>query len=235
MEDGSCREWLGVQDVGHNWASSLEGSATLTTGMGRGGFGGGGEGRRDDAATGTHSFQGGPKGWGNKLAKGGGAGTIGCLRGLNKIKGSKEVISRVGEVDGVGPGNVLGGIRGGGGWELDAGAVLYHIVGGGGVLVPQRPPTPVLFREGSVSSGEGEEVAVEVASGKVGSLGLREVYLDESKLGAEGSLKAVGNEEELVGGGGDGGEDVGGRRGVGEGIIKFEGRGGEVGWGGCGK
>ena len=201
------------------WGSTgmleLEGSAAFTTSTGGGGFGSGCKGRGNDAAARAQGFELRPQGGRNKLAEGGCAGAIGCVCGVNKVKWSKEVVARVSQVDGVRPGNVLGGIRGGGGRELDAGAIFNDAIRGGSVFVPQRPPAAVLFREGFVSRGAGEEVAVEVARGKAGSFGLREVHLDQSKFGSEGSLEAVGNEEEFVSGVGDGGEEVGWGRSIG--------------------
>ena len=205
------------------WGSTgmleLEGSAAFTTGLGGGGFGSGNEGRGDNATARTQSLQLGPQRGRDELAEGGSAGAIRCISWVDEIKWPKEVVAGVGQVDGVGPGNVFGRVRGGGGWELNSGAIFNDAVGGHSVFVPQRPPAAMLFREGSVSSREGEEVAVEVARGKVGGCSLREVDLDKGELGAEGGLEAVGDEEEFVGGVGDGGEEVCWEGGIREGGV----------------
>ena len=204
------RKWHKTQVVGLNMGVSLEGSAAFTTGTRGGGFGCGDKGGRDDTTTGTQSFQLGPEGGRDKLAEGRGTRAIRGIRGFNKVKGSQKIVARVGEVDGVSPSNVSGGVGGSGRGKLDAGAVFNHAVCGSGVFVPEGPPALVLFREGFVSGGAGQEVAVEVASGAGGCISLQEVHLNEGELGAEGCLESVSNEEEFVGGSLDGGEEVGG-------------------------
>ena len=161
----------------------------------------------------------GPEGGGDELAEGGGTRAIRGGRGVDKVKWSQEIVARVREVDGVGPGNVFGGVRGGGGRELNTGAVLDDIVGGDGVFVPKGPPALVLFREGLVGTGRGKEVAVKVAGREVGSGGLRQIHLDKGKLGTKGCLESVGNEEQFVFGVVDGGEEVCWGRCFGEGGI----------------
>ena len=113
-------------------------------------------------------------------------------------------------MDGVRPSNVLGGVGGSGGRKLNAGAVFDHAVFGRGVFMPKGPPTLVLFREGLVGGGAGQEVAVEVACRAGSCFSLQEVDLNKGKLGAEGCLESVGNEEEFVKGVLDGGEEVSG-------------------------
>ena len=180
------RKWRRAQVVGLNRGVSLEGSAAFTTSIRGGGSGGGDKGRRNDTTAGTQSFQLGPEGGRDKLAEGRGTRAIRGIGGFDKVKGSQKVVARVGEVDGVSPSNVFGGVGGSGRGKLDAGAVFNHAVCGSGVFVPEGPPALVLFREGVVSGGAGQEMAVEVASGAGGCVSLQEVNLNEGKLGAEG-------------------------------------------------
>ena len=235
LRDAGCgwvnRKWRRTQVVGLNRGVSLEGSAAFTTSMRGGRFGSGDKGRGNDATAGAQGFQVGPEGGGDKLAEGGSTRAVRGVGGFNKVKGSQKVIARVGEMDGVCPSNVLGGVGGSGGGKLNSGAVLDHAVFGSGIFVPEGPPALVLFREGLVGGGAGQEVTIEVTWRAGGCFSLRKVDLNEGKLGAEGCLESVGDEEESVEGVPDGGEEGSRSRGSGEGWVEFDGcSGGGDGW-----
>ena len=156
--------------------------------------------RRDDAAGETLVAQGGPKGSRDELAEGRGTGSVGSGRGVDKVEGAVEEMGSVLERDVVGPSDVLVGPRDGVGLEFDALEVFDDTVGGSAITVPEWPPAAVVFGKGGVRRGRREEVAVVGAVGRrVGGKTIR-VDLDEGVLGPEDVLKAVGDEEEAVGG-----------------------------------
>ena len=97
---------------------------------------------------------------GKILAEGGGAGAIRGVAGLDKVEGPLEEEGGIGEGNGIGPGNVFGGVGRGGGVKFDAFVVVNNAVTSGGVSMPERPPTTVVFWECAVSGGGGEEMAI---------------------------------------------------------------------------
>ena len=146
----------------------------------------------------------------------------GSVRGggrVDKVEGPVEEVGGGLEGDVVGPSNVLGGERDRVGFELDALEVFDDTVGGRAITVPERPPAAILFGEGRVGQGRGEEVAVIGAIGRRVGGKVVGVDLNKGVLGSKDVLEAVGDEEESVGGSQDGSVKA-----VGVGVGSDEGR-----------
>ena len=138
----------------------LRGGSTLPTrAFGWGGCGGLKSGWNDAAhiALFAKEF---PSGEGKALTEGGCAGAIGGVMGGDEVKRSLEEEGGVSEGNGVGPSDAFGGVGGGGWLEFNSFVVVNNAVASGGVSVPEWPPSTMVFWEGAISGGGGEEMAV---------------------------------------------------------------------------